>query len=76
MKSIGILSHLVETDIGGKGKDTLLVETGIGGKGKSLLLVEKCYALSNTPEIQRKQFYYLLPEDALELQVKKKNFLF
>jgi hypothetical protein len=32
MKSIGILSHLVETDIGEKGKDTLLVETGIGRK--------------------------------------------
>jgi hypothetical protein len=28
MKSIGILSHLVETDIGGKGKDTLLVKKG------------------------------------------------
>jgi hypothetical protein len=27
MKSIGILSHLVETDIGGKGKGLLLVET-------------------------------------------------
>jgi hypothetical protein len=27
IKSIGILSYLVETDIGGKGKDTLLVET-------------------------------------------------
>jgi hypothetical protein len=27
MKSIGILSHLVETDIDRKGKDTLLVET-------------------------------------------------
>jgi len=35
---------LVETDIGGKSKDTLLVETGIGGKGKGLLLVETCYA--------------------------------
>jgi hypothetical protein len=34
------ISHLVETDIGGKGNDTLLVETGIGGKGKSLLLLE------------------------------------
>jgi hypothetical protein len=45
MKSTGILSYLVETDIGGKGKDTLLVETGIGGKGKGLLLVETCYAL-------------------------------
>jgi hypothetical protein len=44
MKSIGILSYLVETDIGEKGKDTLLKETGIGGKGKSLLLVKKCYA--------------------------------
>jgi len=31
---------LVETYIGGKGKDTPLVETGIGGKGKGLLLVE------------------------------------
>jgi hypothetical protein len=29
MKIIGILSHLVETGIGGKGKDTLSVETGI-----------------------------------------------
>jgi hypothetical protein len=45
MKSIGILSYLVETNISGKGKDTLLVETGIGGKGKGLLLVEMCYAL-------------------------------
>jgi hypothetical protein len=44
MKSIGILSYLMETDIGGKGKDTLLVETDIGGKGKGLLLVETCYA--------------------------------
>jgi hypothetical protein len=33
-KSIDILSYLVETDIGGKGKDTLLVETSIGKKGK------------------------------------------
>jgi hypothetical protein len=45
MKSISILSYLVETDNGGKGKDTLLVETGIGGKGKDLLLVETCYVL-------------------------------
>jgi hypothetical protein len=30
----------VETDIGGKGNDTLLVETGIGVKGIGLLLVE------------------------------------
>jgi hypothetical protein len=28
MKSIGILFYLVETDISGKGKDTLLVEQG------------------------------------------------
>jgi hypothetical protein len=34
----------VETDIGGKGKDTLLVETGIGGKRKGLILVKTCYA--------------------------------
>jgi hypothetical protein len=33
-KSIGILFHLVETDI--------------GGKGKGLLLVETCYALLNS----------------------------
>jgi hypothetical protein len=58
MKSIGILSYLVKTDLGGKrkdtllvetgigekGKDTLLVETGIGEKGKGLLLMETCYA--------------------------------
>jgi hypothetical protein len=40
MKSIGILSYLVETDIDGKGKDTLLVEKG-------LLLMETCNAHLN-----------------------------
>jgi hypothetical protein len=34
MKSIGILSHLVKTDIVGKRKNTFLLETGIGGNGK------------------------------------------
>jgi hypothetical protein len=38
IKSIGILSHLVETDIGGKGKDPLLVET--------------CYAPVNYPVLR------------------------
>jgi hypothetical protein len=37
----------VETDIGGKGNDTLLVETGIGEKEKGLLFVEIGIALLN-----------------------------
>jgi hypothetical protein len=42
MKSIGILSYLVEMDR--KRERYTLVKTGIGGKGKGLLLVETCYA--------------------------------
>jgi len=37
----------VETDIGRKGKDTLLVETSIGGKVKGTLLVETGIAQTN-----------------------------
>jgi hypothetical protein len=39
MKSIGILSYLVETDIGGKGKGLLLVETCYAQNKVKLLLL-------------------------------------
>jgi hypothetical protein len=38
MKSKGILSHLVKTDIGGKGKDILLVEMCYAPKHVCLLI--------------------------------------
>jgi hypothetical protein len=45
MKSIGILSHLVETGIGGKGKGLLLVETYYAQVNSSSFFLFTCSVL-------------------------------